>query len=483
MRTRLVTNKPRGTVRSEYQPLNKASSYSIIICFNDSFEIDVPDNGLLSENAPNDNLQEPDAHTSKDNYGRRSLETVYPDHHWNTRTFAPIEKIYWTVEKQRLFFDEHLKEKLEITTLNDWYQHTVKEALDHGGRGILYYYNNSLQRALETIYPEYQWNTPNFERVPDGYWDTIENQRLFFNSDLKDKLQIAAFQDFYQHSTKEIHDHGGTRILFGYYDGSLQRALETIYPEYQWHFEPRQKRDPGYWQTIENHRSFFDTSLNEEQQYYGGSNATAAYRDAGYWHYIPEHLRRLPEFWNRLREMKLREGHCELTQDYISILYPEYTFARLDPVTMIPHVLSQGERDVFMHLDSLKIANDWQIHFLHPELIHSASGKHMELDFFSPSLQLAIEYQGRHHYEQGFKSNEPFEEQQMRDEEKRIRCKEMGIHLLEIDCRSWKNWGPSIKHKKLISGIKRIGKRVTQEGDVKKAWQGVLSNLEDVLDK
>jgi hypothetical protein len=59
----------------------------------------------------------------------------------------------------------------------------------------------------------------------------------------------------------------------------------------------------------------------------------------------------------------------------------------------------------------------------------------MELDLFSPSLQLAIEYHGDQHYFQTYRGN--LREQQRRDQEKRFACEKKGITLLELSHFNW----------------------------------------------
>lgn len=66
-----------------------------------------------------------------------------------------------------------------------------------------------------------------------------------------------------------------------------------------------------------------------------------------------------------------------------------------------------------------------------------------ELDIYIPSKKIAIEINGRFHYENVFNNDEGYEryERALRtDERKRRKCKERGIVLYEIDVREMKNF-------------------------------------------
>lgn len=65
----------------------------------------------------------------------------------------------------------------------------------------------------------------------------------------------------------------------------------------------------------------------------------------------------------------------------------------------------------------------------------TGSQYNLELDCYNESLRLAVEYNGAQHYQYipfFHKNKEAFYNQKYRDELKRIRCRELGITLIEI---------------------------------------------------
>jgi hypothetical protein len=69
---------------------------------------------------------------------------------------------------------------LEIKDPSDWYSISRHDVDNHGGYSLLHhYYNDHLGKALQTLYPNIEWQQWRFARVPTGYWDSMENQRKF----------------------------------------------------------------------------------------------------------------------------------------------------------------------------------------------------------------------------------------------------------------------------------------------------------------
>jgi len=77
----------------------------------------------------------------------------FPLHHWDDYT------------NQRNFF-EQIAPQLNIRSPKDWYNVSRKDILSKGGAGLLQRYNDSLSKALISIFPEANLSYYQFYRVP-----------------------------------------------------------------------------------------------------------------------------------------------------------------------------------------------------------------------------------------------------------------------------------------------------------------------------
>jgi len=93
--------------------------------------------------------------------------------------------------------------------------------------------------------------------------------------------------------------------------------------------------------------------------------------------------------------------------------------------------IKASQHRLYQIVQELLPNEDVKENFNHPDLIHTNSGKPMELDVFVPALKLALEFQGEQHYHQIYAMVD-LPMQQMRDEEKREACMKAGITLIEV---------------------------------------------------
>lgn len=94
--------------------------------------------------------------------------------------------------------------------------------------------------------------------------------------------------------------------------------------------------------------------------------------------------------------------------------------------------LSKNQKNLYKIVK--KRWTDVKFNYKHPYMKFKKSNYRMELDIFSPSNLIAIEYQGKQHYESVdfFGGINGLISSQNRDEEKRLACKDNDICLIEI---------------------------------------------------
>ncbi len=67
-----------------------------------------------------------------------------------------------------------------------------------------------------------------------GYWNSLSNQRQFFDQQAAAALSVRIANDWYRIRVEDVYEEGGKGLLNGHYGGSLLSALQTVYPEYNW---------------------------------------------------------------------------------------------------------------------------------------------------------------------------------------------------------------------------------------------------------
>ncbi len=79
---------------------------------------------------------------------------LFPQYKWDTSRFKLPQGHWNSVANQRSFLD-HIATKLNITSLEGWFQVTTTKVQHLGGAMLLKKYRGSLPRLLSTVYPEY----------------------------------------------------------------------------------------------------------------------------------------------------------------------------------------------------------------------------------------------------------------------------------------------------------------------------------------
>jgi hypothetical protein len=130
----------------------------------------------------------------------------------------------------------------------------------------------NLAQLLHQIYPEYEWLPWRFEKVPNGYWDDINNQKKYLTW-VEKELNINKLSDWYKVSAKVIIYPGIARnkkdltdlgsLLTIKYNKSIVHFLSTFYPEQEWLPWKFEKIPYLYWDDILNQRKFMEWAAKQ----------------------------------------------------------------------------------------------------------------------------------------------------------------------------------------------------------------------------
>lgn len=162
----------------------------------------------------------------------KALTDLYPEHQFKLWRFSKTPQKFWQVRKnQRLFFDD-LYTSRSFTSLENFYGITKSDIIDHGGRGLLEIFGNSVSSALMAAYPEHEWKLFRFEVVPRGYWSNDKNVQEYLLW-LGDKLGLETMEDWYKVTRRNFVENGGSRLIALNKD-SVSHLLKKFYPEHPW---------------------------------------------------------------------------------------------------------------------------------------------------------------------------------------------------------------------------------------------------------
>jgi hypothetical protein len=99
----------------------------------------------------------------------RALKAVYPEHQWQFWKFSTVPAGEWDeISNQRLYMDWYAKE-YGVKTPLDWFKVSASEVYRRQGRGLLAIYDDSMVKAVQSVYPEYQ-NLEEVKNRPSYYF-------------------------------------------------------------------------------------------------------------------------------------------------------------------------------------------------------------------------------------------------------------------------------------------------------------------------
>jgi len=342
-----------------------------------------------------------------DNSLIKALCAIYPEHKWDLWKFPVVPKNHWNMKSNQKQLFEYIKKELNVKSYEDWYTIKTQNVTKLGGTGVLAYYGDSLARTLVALYPEHDWQLWRFSQVPRHYWQEEKNRKLYFEW-LTSELKIKSMEDWYTITKEDVLKKEGAGGVLVYHRHSLVQALKDLYPNYPWQEWKFKLAIKGFWNIDDNAKAYLRSIADQ----------------LGF-----KHVR---DWYNMsFKFLQVNKGSTILKRHtgLIPLLkkhFPEHNWderLRLSP--------SKTQVLLFDMVRTMLPQTQVTLDFRTNELLFGLTKQQMELDVYIPEKMLAIEYQGEQHFKSHYFWGSPVD-QMKRDQEKRDKCKQYGITLLEI---------------------------------------------------
>ena len=305
---------------------------------------------------------------------------------------------YWNDKENVKKFLDDLKEKLNLNTPEDWNLITKKQIQLNGGNGIIEKYSIFDIKCIG--YPEGKLIfNPSYK--PAGYWNDKENVKKFLD-DLKEKLNLNTPEDWNLITKHKIQKNGGGALFQKY---SILELKLIGCPEGKSIFnEPFRSKPSGYWDNDENIKA-----LCQNLQ-------------------IKLHLKSLDD-WKRVSKKQIiahggsdKLSISKIMQFHVNQTIENHSFTGNN---------KSAQRWLLVQIQKLFPGEEIVEDYFHSDISRD-SGFPVQFDIFLIDRKIAIEYHGKHHYEDMPFAFSPIEMYKNRDNEKEKLCLKYGIKLIVI---------------------------------------------------
>lgn len=416
-----------------------------------------------------------------------AVKAHLPNIEWHEWLFGTAPQRFWLDPSNHRRFMKWLEIQLDIRVPEDWYRVTSDDFQRHnGGVFLAERFDGSPSAAIKAFIPDYPWKEWLFNSLPRGFFDTHENRQRYMTW-LGENLGFTQHSDWYDLRKEHFVETGGMVLLKSYYEGSPAKAVKEHFPSQSWLEWKFVQVAGGYWNDRTNRIRYMDW-LGKERGYsntddwykvtkkmlqdsegggllsYFGNDRGRLLRD-----YLPEHdwkdwlfVQAPSEFWrnstNRIRYLEWLSIRLDFSieSDWYRITKQDYVrnnggglldfyggVSSLGPLELFPdfqwemHSFSSGlkkQRRLFKIVKDFYKDREVLWNFKNPKMLFANTGFRMELDIYVPDAQLAFEYQGEQHSLpiMAWGGLQALLGVQKRDEEKRLKCIELGITLIEI---------------------------------------------------
>lgn len=171
---------------------------------------------------------------------------AFPEHRWHIWKFQQVPSGFWADSANRKLVIDSMGAELGVTDLDQWHSITGAHIDRIGGKKLIRnIYGGSLCTALLSVYPNHSWEEWRFDKVPKGYWNSVENQKKYVDWAAK-QLSIASPDQWYARSAADLEPIYGSTVL-AMHSNQLHKLLVSVYPSRNWEAWRFPRSPAGEW--------------------------------------------------------------------------------------------------------------------------------------------------------------------------------------------------------------------------------------------
>jgi hypothetical protein len=161
------------------------------------------------------------------------LKKIHPEYNWKEWLFLLSPEGFWNDINNQKRYIEWFKVKMNIQTIEEWYNIKLEDFLNNKGYMLIEYYNNSYSNVIKSFFPNYKWVEWKFTQPPNNFWKDINNQKCYMDW-LYEELEFTKVEDWYKVTKEILYANCGDGLLCHYYNSSPTKMIKTILSEYKW---------------------------------------------------------------------------------------------------------------------------------------------------------------------------------------------------------------------------------------------------------
>lgn len=351
-------------------------------------------------------------------------KTFFPDYDFKSWLFITAPRNSWFSYENQKEYMIYLGEKLGFTKHEDWYAIGYSDF----NSSFLRRFGGSRQKILKTFFPDYDCLPWKFNNVENGIWKNRQTRLKYFKW-LGKILGYKKPEDWYRVKFKDFKDNYGEVLVGLHYDFSPYKFIQDMTPDFDFELRKFDRVPAKYWHDVENRKKAviklgIDLGIHDMDEWY---NVSAE------------------DFRQNGMAAILKSAYANSPESAVRECFPNHKW---DSEKFGNNLKRQ--RQVFEIAKGIFGENNVIWNYTSSSLRFRKSKRPIELDIFIPLHTLAIEYQGKQHYEpiKFFGGKNKLIAQKNRDSEKRDICLKNGIILIEVPY-TWN--GDKSEIKKLIS--------------------------------